>query len=68
MKYKLNCSKCNLDQIHETESMDILESFWKDWNKHNGEDMKCVHDYKFTCLDWLTLFLVHSKCNNIWNS
>jgi hypothetical protein len=51
MKYKLNCSKCNLDQIHETESMDILESFWKDWNKHNGEDMKCVHDYKFTCLD-----------------
>ena len=34
-----------MDHMHETDSMDTIGDFWKNWNHIHGEDMKCVHDY-----------------------
>ena len=51
MKYRLTCSKCTLDHIHETDSMELLDSFWKNWNQRNGKNMKCVHEYVFKELE-----------------
>jgi hypothetical protein len=27
--------------------MDAARDFWEKWNREHGEDMKCVHEYKF---------------------
>jgi len=51
MRYKLNCSKCDLDHTHETNSMKNTDVFWKNWNNQYGKNMKCVHNYVFEELE-----------------
>ena len=51
MKYHLTCKNCDLDQTHETDSIDGFENFWKNWNKNLGEHMKCLHDYVIVTLE-----------------
>jgi len=51
VKYRLACKNCQLDHIHETDSMKTIESFWKNWNKAHGSAMKCEHDYEFHVLN-----------------
>jgi len=46
IKYQLTCKNCTLDHTHETDSMDGVMEFWKNWNKKYGEDMKCIHEYE----------------------
>ena len=50
-KYRLTCKNCSMDHIHETDSMDTILDFWKNWNNVHGEEMKCVHDYLIKALD-----------------
>ena len=45
MKCDLTCKHCDLDQTHETDSIDGVENFWKNWKREHGADLKCVHDY-----------------------
>jgi hypothetical protein len=45
MKCHLTCKHCDLDQTHETDSIDGVENFWKNWKREHGADLKCVHDY-----------------------
>ena len=51
MKYKLNCSKHNLDNIHETNSMKSTDVFWKNQNNQQGKNMKYVQDCIFKELE-----------------
>ena len=51
MKYILTCKNCNLRHTHETDSMDTVGEFWKNWNRGHGDAMKCVHDYVIETLD-----------------
>ncbi len=45
MRYKLTCKKCDMEHIHQTSSMKDIDTFWKNWNKQYGKDMKCIHEY-----------------------
>lgn len=50
IKYRLNCKNCDLDHVHETNSMDGITEFWNKWNDKPGEKMKCVHEYTIEVL------------------
>ena len=40
-----------MDHTHETDSIDTIEEFWKNWSNTHGENMKCVHDYVIRVLE-----------------
>ena len=50
-KYRLTCKNCEMDHVHETDSIDTIGEFWKNWNSVHGEDMKCIHNYIINVLD-----------------
>lgn len=47
MKYRLTCTKCDLNYTHEAFSMDSAKDFWEKWNREHEKEMKCVHEYRF---------------------
>ena len=52
LRYNITCSKCNLDNTHETDlDIEYIKQYWKKWNKIHGKNMKCVHEYQFRILD-----------------
>ncbi|QMU54845.1 MAG: hypothetical protein GKS07_08140 [Nitrosopumilus sp.] len=51
VEYRLTCKNCKMDHTHETDSIDTIEEFWKNWSNTHSENMKCIHDYVITVLD-----------------
>ncbi len=51
VKYRLTCKNCDMNHVHETDHIDTIGEFWKNWNNVHGEGMKCVHDYLIEVLD-----------------
>ena len=50
-RYRLTCKNCNLNNTHDTDSLDDAKIMWKNWNVKYGKNMKCVHEYEFMMID-----------------
>ena len=52
MKYRLTYEKCDVDHMHKAFHTDVdgIKTFWKNWNRQYGENMKYLHDYNIETL------------------
>ena len=49
--YRLTCKKCDIDHTHNTDDIEVVLDFWKNWNRQHDDNMKCLHDYVIETFD-----------------